>query len=236
MVQPRERPVILPSVTQRVRTAHGNVYVTVTFDSVGKPFEVFAALGKAGGCDAAAIEAVTRLISLCLRSGGMASAIADQLKGITCCPQWDAGRQVLSVPDAISWVLRDVSPPQVPVMDGTTITPQPPHESDASKEAVAEDDPPPQPPQPCQKRRTVRAYSAEERAELVTRARGLRASRHTWGQIADLLNHPASTLWELVKKADETDKSEREQAQREVTADDGREAGDGDSDDPESTD
>jgi ribonucleoside-diphosphate reductase alpha chain len=47
----------------------GDLYVTVNEDETGKPFEVFATLGKAGGAAMADVEGIGRLISLALRSG-----------------------------------------------------------------------------------------------------------------------------------------------------------------------
>ena len=81
------------------------MYVTVNFDEQGKPFEVFGALGKAGGCDSAQLEAISRLVSLALRSGIDPQAVIDQLRGITCCPAWDNGTLVRSSPDAVALAL-----------------------------------------------------------------------------------------------------------------------------------
>ena len=53
LLMPRERPTSVAGVTDLVRTGHGNMYVNITFDEDGKPFEVFTTLGKAGGCDSA---------------------------------------------------------------------------------------------------------------------------------------------------------------------------------------
>ena len=89
-------------VTDRVRTGHGTMFVNLTFDESGHPFEVFAHLGKAGGCDSAYLEAIARLASLGLRSGIEPSQIVDQLKGITCDPAWDGGTLVRSAPDAVA--------------------------------------------------------------------------------------------------------------------------------------
>ena len=97
---PRERPSSVFGVTDRVRTGHGNMYVTITFDQDDKPFEVFTALGKAGGCDSANLEAVSRLVSLALRSGIDPEQIISHLRGITCCPAWDDGVLIRSAPDA----------------------------------------------------------------------------------------------------------------------------------------
>ena len=102
---PRERPRRIQGITERVRTGHGNMYVTVNLDDGGKPFEVFGTMGKAGGCDAALLEAVSRLVSLALRAGIDTSEVTRQLHGITCCPAWDEGTLVRSGPDAVAIVL-----------------------------------------------------------------------------------------------------------------------------------
>ncbi|MBM3948138.1 MAG: vitamin B12-dependent ribonucleotide reductase [SAR202 cluster bacterium] len=102
---PRQRPGIVSGITERVRTGHGNMYVTINFDEAGHPFEVFSTLGKAGGCDSAQLEAISRLISLALRSGVDAAQIVEQLRGITCDPVWEAGTLVRSAPDAVALII-----------------------------------------------------------------------------------------------------------------------------------
>ena len=92
-------------MTERVRTGHGNMYVTINFDENDRPFEVFGNLGKAGGCDSAQLEAISRLVSLALRSGIDPSVVLEQLRGITCCPAWDDGTLVRSGPDAVALAL-----------------------------------------------------------------------------------------------------------------------------------
>ncbi len=102
---PRQRPQTLHSITDRIRTGHGNLYVTITFDDQNRPFEVFTNLGKAGSSDAAYLEAVSRLASLALRSGVGVEQVIDQLRGISDVPTWDEGQQVLSAPDAVALAL-----------------------------------------------------------------------------------------------------------------------------------
>ena len=102
---PRDRPTSMGGVTERLRTGHGNMYVTVNFDAEGKPFEVFTTLGKAGGCDSAHLEAISRLTSLALRSGINPEAVIEQLQGITCDPAWDGGILIRSAPDAVALAL-----------------------------------------------------------------------------------------------------------------------------------
>lgn len=105
MLVPRPRPRSVVGVTDRVRTGHGNMFVNITFDDEGKPFEVFTTLGKAGGCDNANLEAVSRLVSLALRSGIDPNEIVEHLQGITCCPAWEGGTLIRSAPDAVAHTL-----------------------------------------------------------------------------------------------------------------------------------
>ena len=74
----------------------------MNFDEDGKPFEVFTTVGKAGSTDQAYLEAISRLISLALRSGVPAVEVVEQLRGITSEPVWDQGRLVKSAPDAVA--------------------------------------------------------------------------------------------------------------------------------------
>ncbi len=102
---PRERPQAITGVTERVRTGHGNMYVTINFDEQGHPFELFGNLGKAGGCDSAQLEAISRLVSVALRSRIDPRVVIEHLRGITCCPAWDEGTLVRSGPDAVALAL-----------------------------------------------------------------------------------------------------------------------------------
>jgi len=81
--------------------------VTVTeFD--GKPFEVFAIIGKSGRSTTAKTEAIGRIISLALRSGVDVKDIIGQLKGIGGeHPVFQNGGLIMSIPDAIGRVLED---------------------------------------------------------------------------------------------------------------------------------
>ena len=103
---PRQRPTRTHGVTERVKTGEGYLYVTVNEDENGM-CEVFTTIGKAGGNAAAQSEAISRLISLALRSGIEAREVVKQLKGISGpSPVWDGqGGMVLSTPDAIGKVL-----------------------------------------------------------------------------------------------------------------------------------
>jgi ribonucleoside-diphosphate reductase alpha chain len=98
----RSRPELLRGNTRRVETPLGTMYVTITQDDKGQPFEVFMSLGKAGGALMADVEAIGRLISLGLRSGIPLSEIHRQLRGISSDRAVGLGpSKVMSVPDAI---------------------------------------------------------------------------------------------------------------------------------------
>ena len=104
-LSPRKRPKVTRGVTERVNTGCGHIYVTVNFDNRGIS-EVFSTLGKAGGCAAAQLEAISRLTSLALRSEIDVESVVKHLRGIRC-PSivWENGQAVLSCADAIASVL-----------------------------------------------------------------------------------------------------------------------------------
>ena len=104
-IHPKERPNSLPSVTDKINTGFGNLYVTITYFNQ-KPFEVFASIGKSGYSTMADVEALGRLISLAMRSGVEPKEIIVQLKGIGGSePIFTEGGLVQSLPDAIAKVL-----------------------------------------------------------------------------------------------------------------------------------
>jgi len=102
---PEGRPDSLPSVTDKIKTGFGNLYVTISFHNQ-KPFEVFASIGKSGYSTMADAEALGRLISTALRSGVEAEEVITQLKGIGGSePIFTEGGLIQSIPDAIAKVL-----------------------------------------------------------------------------------------------------------------------------------
>ena len=80
---PRKRPQTTEGKTFKIETHCGIMYVTINEDDLG-PCELFTRIGKSGGCAASLLEAVSRTISLALRSGIDLDALMKQLKNIRC--------------------------------------------------------------------------------------------------------------------------------------------------------
>ena len=100
----RERPDVVYGFTQKVETGLGTLYLTIN-EMDGKPFEVFATIGKSGASITAKAEAIGRLVSLALRSGVGPRAIVEQLKDIGGeHPKFQKKFLCKSIPDAIAWV------------------------------------------------------------------------------------------------------------------------------------
>ena len=84
------RPISLNGVTKRVKTGCGNLLVTINFDTFGYPVEVICTMGKAGGCAAAQVETIGRMISVTLQNNDpkdrikQMDGIIKELKDIKC--------------------------------------------------------------------------------------------------------------------------------------------------------
>lgn len=103
----RQRPDIVEGFTQKVKTGLGVLYLTVN-EVDGQPFEIFTTIGKSGRSITAKAEAIGRLVSLCFRSGVPVRDVVQQLKGIGGeHPVFQKKGILLSIPDAISWVLEN---------------------------------------------------------------------------------------------------------------------------------
>ena len=99
------RPQLLSGETQRMDTGCGKLFVIMNDDESGAR-EVFANMGKAGGCASSNTEALGRLISLALKKGASAGEIVEQLKGIRCHVPYGLGANAtLSCADAIGKAL-----------------------------------------------------------------------------------------------------------------------------------
>jgi len=101
----QQRPALLSGITEKIKTGYGNLYVTVNTKD-GRPFEVFAHIGKSGYTTMADTEAICRLISLALRSNVRVDNVIRQLRGIGGSSQvFSGGAKIFSIPDAIAQVL-----------------------------------------------------------------------------------------------------------------------------------
>ncbi|MCK5547786.1 MAG: TSCPD domain-containing protein, partial [Thermoplasmata archaeon] len=125
-IVPRPRPIETKGQTIKVPTGCGPLYITINEDDYG-PCEVFCTMGKAGGCAASQLEAISRQISYSLRSGISLDAIVKQLKGIRCpSPFLGRGKMILSCADAIgktmeTFLLRKKAPESELMKEATTL-------------------------------------------------------------------------------------------------------------------
>ncbi len=109
----RDRPRSLPSTTTKLQTEMGSLFVTVSTDEDGEPFEVFGFLGKGGSFQHGVTELACRLISLHLRRGTPIEEIIDQMQGIQeMAPFWNQMGDGRSVPihglgDGIAHILKE---------------------------------------------------------------------------------------------------------------------------------
>jgi ribonucleoside-diphosphate reductase alpha chain len=104
----RARPDKLRSTSMRKETPLGTMFVHISEDDRGQPFDVFLNLGKAGGSAMADAEALGRLVSLALRSGIPMQEIIRQLRGISSDRAVGLGpNKVLSMPDAVGIALEE---------------------------------------------------------------------------------------------------------------------------------
>jgi ribonucleoside-diphosphate reductase alpha chain len=81
--RPMRLPEVIPSIRLRQPTPFGNMHLHISVDPETQlEREVFAQLGKGGDLANSDLEAICRLISLLLRSGGDIRTVIDQLEGI----------------------------------------------------------------------------------------------------------------------------------------------------------
>ena len=109
-LSPRPRTRITAGETFKFRMGCGTLFVTVNHDEHGL-CEVFANLGKAGGCPSQS-EATCRAVSVALRSGVEPRELIEQLRGIRCLSTARARKNgddvnVLSCPDAIARAIEE---------------------------------------------------------------------------------------------------------------------------------
>ena len=80
----QERPRETDGTITKIKTGCGSIYITVGKNKDNKPIEVFATLGKSGGCAMAQLEALGRSISLGLKYGIPLEEYIDQFDNIRC--------------------------------------------------------------------------------------------------------------------------------------------------------
>jgi ribonucleoside-diphosphate reductase alpha chain len=103
----RARPKTLHSATTKISTGYGDVFINITYDDNGDPFETFINTGKSGGLFASDSEAIGKVVSVALRSGVPPKEIIDVLENIRAPKRaWDEGEQIESIPDAVATALK----------------------------------------------------------------------------------------------------------------------------------
>ena len=103
------RPPSISGHTMIIKTGCGKLYLTENYSDSYQ--EVFTKLGKSGGCAAAFLDGIGRLISFALNAGVPKDTIIRAFMGIQCpSPMWDGNRQVLSCLDGIARLLKEEKP------------------------------------------------------------------------------------------------------------------------------
>jgi ribonucleoside-diphosphate reductase alpha chain len=101
-------PAILSALRIRSNTPFGHLHLTISVDpKTERELEVFAQLGKAGDIAASDLEAICRMVSLFLRSGGSIKDVMEQLEGIgssLSIPTKDG--RIMSLGDALGKTIR----------------------------------------------------------------------------------------------------------------------------------
>lgn len=107
VLQKKPRPRTVQGRTIQMPTqTYGYLYFIFNWVD-GKPFEIFAYIGKNGSDHQATAEGVCRLASLAFQYGIDAEEVADQLRGIqSSTPEWSKGEQIKSLEDAVSKAIR----------------------------------------------------------------------------------------------------------------------------------
>lgn len=111
----RSRPKFMQGVTTKCDSPYGSIYITANFDDDGKMFETFISAGKSGSVSKSITEALSRVISLALRSGVDIKDLINTMSNISGSEIWvyDSldGQEIVvkSIPDAASKMLKDLN-------------------------------------------------------------------------------------------------------------------------------
>ena len=107
-LEPAVLPEFAPGVRVRQMTPFGNMHINITVDPKSeRELEVFAQLGKGGDLANSDLEAICRMISLWLRSGGSIKHVVDQLHSIGSSLQVSTKEgKIMSLGDGLARALR----------------------------------------------------------------------------------------------------------------------------------
>ena len=98
------RPRLMSGTTIKMKLVEGSLYLTANRN--GNIKEVFITLGRHGSAAKAEAEALGRIISLYLQSGGDVRRVITSLRGIkSASVSWDNGIKLESIPDTVSKAL-----------------------------------------------------------------------------------------------------------------------------------
>lgn len=106
------KPAVLPEILSAIRvrqlTPFGNMHINITVDpQTERELEVFAQLGKGGDLANSDLEAICRMVSLWLRSGGTLDLVVRQLQSIGSSLQVHTKEgKIMSLGDGLSRALR----------------------------------------------------------------------------------------------------------------------------------
>lgn len=102
-----KRPDSLTGRSDRYDTGCGGIFITINETEEGIPFELFATLGKSGGCAKANLEGIGRMVSLAFRNQIAPEKVIKQLLSIGCHKPCGFGpKKILSCSDAIAKAVR----------------------------------------------------------------------------------------------------------------------------------
>ncbi len=107
-LKPAELPEISAGIRVRQLTPFGNMHINITVDpQTDRELEVFAQLGKGGDLANSDLEAICRMVSLWLRSGGHLKHVIKQLHGIGSSLQVHTKEgKIMSLGDGLARALR----------------------------------------------------------------------------------------------------------------------------------
>jgi ribonucleoside-diphosphate reductase alpha chain len=106
---PKSIPAFMPAIKIKQRTPFGHMHANITIDpKTGRPYEVFAQLGKSGDVVHADLEGICRQLSTSLRAGVDPWYCVDQLDGIGSSVSSGPSREgeVTSIPDGVGRALK----------------------------------------------------------------------------------------------------------------------------------